>query len=116
MSDNEFGRRGNMVARRIVDKDRKPTGEVMWWFWCPGCEECHAYTLPHWKRSGTDDQPSFTPSLLVTHGKEHPGRCHLYLTDGKLKFLGDCTHALKGQTVPIPEPPKWLHDDGEVTP
>jgi hypothetical protein len=33
--------------------------------------------------------------------------CHLFLTDGRLQYLGDCTHALAGQTVPLPELPAW---------
>lgn len=28
-------------------------------------------------------------------------RCHSYVTDGRIQFLGDCTHALAGQTVPL---------------
>lgn len=30
-------------------------------------------------------------------------RCHSFVVDGQMQFLGDCTHALAGQTVPIPE-------------
>lgn len=112
MSDTEqFGKRGNMVARRILDpQTKKPTGEVHWWFWCPGCEQAHAYTVPRWTRTGTDDEPTFTPSLLCGYGPNDPRRCHLYLRDGVLDFLGDCTHDLKGQKVPLPEPPEWLCD------
>ena len=120
MSDEKLGRRGNMVARRVLKKDPASdayvdTDEVRWWFWCPGCEELHTYSTPRWTRTGTDDRPSFTPSLLVTYG-ELKKRCHLYLTEGMLGFLGDCTHELKGQNVPIPEPPEWLEGEGEVHP
>lgn len=105
----DLGRRGNMVAVRIADALNVPTGKVHWWFWCPGCEEAHAYTVPRWTRTGTDDAPTFSPSLLMRYGK-HAGAklCHLFLRDGQLRFLADCTHALAGQTVPLPEPPKWL--------
>lgn len=27
--------------------------------------------------------------------------CHSFVVDGQMQFLGDCTHALAGQTVPI---------------
>ena len=31
--------------------------------------------------------------------------CHYSTTDGRIQFLGDCTHALKGTTVDmVPEP------------
>ena len=101
-----------MVARRIVNADRSDTGEDHWWFWCPGCDELHAYTTPRWTRTGTDDAPTFSPSLLCTYGKDNNKRCHLFLRGGVLDFLGDCTHALKGQKVPLPEPPAWLVDEG----
>lgn len=114
----EFGRRGNMVARRVVKINEAtgltdPTGEVMWWFWCPGCEEAHTYTLPGWTRTGTDEKPTFAPSLLMTEREPRPSetvvrRCHLFLREGILDFLGDCTHKLAGQKVPLPEPPDWL--------
>jgi hypothetical protein len=29
--------------------------------------------------------------------------CHSFVTDGRIQFLGDCTHALAGQTVDLPE-------------
>jgi hypothetical protein len=28
-------------------------------------------------------------------------RCHLFIRSGQLQFLGDCTHELKGITVPM---------------
>jgi len=27
--------------------------------------------------------------------------CHSFITDGQIKFLGDCTHELAGQTVAL---------------
>ena len=27
--------------------------------------------------------------------------CHSFVSDGQWQFLGDCTHALAGQTVPV---------------
>jgi len=32
--------------------------------------------------------------------------CHSFIRDGKIQFLGDCTHALAGQTVDLPELPE----------
>lgn len=28
--------------------------------------------------------------------------CHTFVTDGRIQFLNDCTHALAGQTVDLP--------------
>jgi len=32
--------------------------------------------------------------------------CHTFVTDGRIQFLGDCTHALAGQTVDLPDWPR----------
>lgn len=43
-----------------------------------------------------------------TPERRYPGRamvCHSFVTDGRIQFLGDCTHALTGQTVDLPEIP-----------
>jgi hypothetical protein len=38
-----------------------------------------------------DGKPIYTP------------RCHSFVTDGRIQFLSDSTHALAGQTVDLPE-------------
>ncbi|MFD6316924.1 DUF6527 family protein [Methylorubrum thiocyanatum] len=79
-----------------------------------------------WGFNGNYDRPTFTPSVLVrtghhvpghsagpcwcTYNAEHPEEpapfactvCHSFVTDGQIQFLSDCTHALAGQTVPLP--------------
>jgi len=77
--------------------------------WCPGCERMHSiYTkeIYHgsaiWKFNGDMEKPTFTPSLLVQYNKgESPRRCHSYIRNGNWEFLNDCTHNLKGKTVPM---------------
>ena len=83
-------------------------------FWCPGCDGSHMVTVgegagPRWGYNGNPDAPTFTPSVLVTYnGRDAgvdgapPAICHSFVTDGGIQFLGDCTHALAGQTVDIP--------------
>lgn len=84
-----------------------------------------------WGYNGNPDAPTFTPSILVRGvridgGDEEIERiidnyklpeereamladkrintvCHSFVTDGQIQFLGDCTHALAGQTVPLPD-------------
>lgn len=84
---------------------------------------------PRWGYNGNPEAPTFTPSVLVQSGhyaRGHTGKCwcdynaeriakgeepsgfscsvcHSFVTDGNIQFLGDCTHALAGQTVPIPD-------------
>jgi hypothetical protein len=95
-------------------------------FWCPGCGHAHGIGIkpPNgWTFNGNPDSPTFTPSVLVqshtwtppVHSEnladwkrkpwdqEKVGTiCHSFVTDGQIQFLGDCTHALAGQTVPLP--------------
>lgn len=80
-------------------------------FWCPGCDSPHALTVegPHaWGFNGDEQRPTFTPSVLVTGGGDKR-RCHSFVRDGQIQFLGDCTHALANQTVPLPEWPADFH-------
>lgn len=98
-------------------------------FRCPGCDEPHMVTVgegsgPRWGYNGNPEAPTFTPSVLVRSGHYVPGHtgecwciwetedgeksgfgcyvCHSFVTDGRIQFLGDCTHALAGQTVDLP--------------
>ena len=94
-------------------------------FRCPGCGMPHQVRVdpafgPAWGFNGNGDAPTFTPSVLVrgtaTITDDHhaiimagrrveptPFVCHSFVTDGRIQFLGDCTHALAGQTVDLPD-------------
>lgn len=101
-------------------------------FKCPGCGETHGIkTGPGgWTFNGNGDAPTFSPSILVRNGHhaqnfapgdscwctykaQHPDEpapfecrvCHSFVTDGRIQFLTDCTHALAGQTVDLPDYP-----------
>lgn len=98
--------------------------------WCPACESMHAFALDgpnangaRWTWDGNVAAPSFAPSMHIKWGKHadpafddsrDPARlsgvCHYFLKGGQIQFLGDCTHALKGQTVPLPDLPDGLRD------
>ncbi len=83
-------------------------GESVWIF-CPGCNSYHSTIitateagLPMWTWNQNTELPTIKPSILVTWGGN--GRiCHSFVTDGKIQFLGDCSHSLKNQTVDLPE-------------
>ena len=92
-------------------------------FFCPGCDTAHAIRVgvgpgPRWGWNGNVDAPTFTPSILVTHTVPPPREpgdppdqvCHSFITDGRIRFLGDCTHALAGQTVDLPDLPAYMQD------
>jgi hypothetical protein len=100
-------------------------------FWCPGCDDAHAiHTRENgWTWNGDLDRPTFSPSVLMRATyheppvtpenleqwerepwEQHPVErvCHSFVTDGRIQFLGDCTHQLAGQTVDLPE---WPYGD-----
>jgi hypothetical protein len=69
---------------------------------CPGCGNAHGFSSKRWQFNGNMNYPTISPSLLVESGNEHgPTRCHSFVRDGKIQFLDDCTHALKGKTVDL---------------
>lgn len=76
-----------------------------WMFWCPGCECGHGFNA-RWTFNGDLTKPTIKPSLLSTFGKSSSARCHLFMEDGKLRFLKDCTHDLAGKTISM-EPHPW---------
>lgn len=82
-------------------------GQGRYFHWCPGCELMHP--LPDsWTFNGDLERPTFSPSFKQSLGTGDV--CHYILTDGLLNFCSDSTHALAGQTVPLPELPEHLRD------
>jgi hypothetical protein len=79
-------------------------------FDCPGCGRPHVVGIEDhevaWAFNGDFDAPTLSPSVLVrwTEAGE-PRCCHSFVAEGYIKFLDDCTHALKGQHVLLPDLP-----------
>ncbi len=85
------------------------------WLWCPGCQDLHMIyvaggTAP-WDWDGDTVAPTISPSILVRYPtpEPHPRNvCHSFVRAGVWEFLGDCTHALAGQHVPMSTvEPRW---------
>lgn len=110
-------------ADRLLERTVTEGGQESYWFWCPGCEIHHRFVTKAGTGEGEAGQPvwgfnadrvTFRPSLLC-NGTAKPAdlypnttahRCHLFVTQGEIQFLADCTHALAGKTVPL-EPVRW---------
>lgn len=119
-----------VVARRYVHKEKEngpDIGTTRHLYWCPGCDALHSVTIrpdrqqngASWGFQGSLECPTYEPSQLTTwehwqEGKPAKRVCHTFIRDGKIQFLNDCTHALKGQTVPLPPLPDWVLRDGDV--
>lgn len=96
------------LAHPLETSEGKPGGFIIF---CPACQQSHLFDLERWKFNGNFDSPTFTPSMLIYGNKSgkirvHEGvtyghRCHSFVTDGKIKFLSDCTHGMAGETVDL---------------
>ena len=78
-----------------VWKDGSP-GYEAYLFHCPGCGHLHAVYTKH-AHHGAKLEWSFNDKQFG--GNIPPERCHSFIREGKIQFLDDCTHHLKGQTV-----------------
>lgn len=74
---------------------------------CPACGFGHLFDK-RWTFNGNQDKPTFTPSMLTNASfteeerkKYNLFRCHSYVTDGRIRFLDDCTHEMRGKTVDL---------------
>jgi len=100
----------------------------LWEFHCHGCQCNHGFDS-RWTFDGNMEKPTFSPSLR--HGPywrmppdwdyekakaegrlendpatgRLPGAiswtCHLFVKNGQIEYLPDCTHELAGKTVPM---------------
>jgi len=97
-------------------------------FHCPGCGNSHGFKTSSWPMpeglnehmqgrfrgnnwtwNGDFEKPTVAPSLNVQReiGKNEKGeplyetKCHSFVEDGNIRFLGDCKHELVNQTIPL---------------
>lgn len=69
---------------------------------CPACK-CGHWFNDTWKFNGDTEKPTIDPSLLVT-GCDNDGKemkCHSFVKEGKIQFLSDCSHDMKGKIVEL---------------
>ena len=118
-----------VMLRDVVDGDLRYQCLM---FVCPGCiamfgdpdTGLHMLTVnteiskPSWSFDGNLDWPTVSPSILTWKGPppvegepDTRGRCHSMLEKGEFRYLGDSTHSLAGQTVPMPDLPDWVLDE-----
>jgi hypothetical protein len=87
-------------------------------FFCPGCQSMHGVwvrqpnptTGAQWTWNGSAERPTFAPSIVI-YGEPSEGRktrvmrCHSFIRDGRIQYLDDSEHGLRGQTVALPTNP-----------
>lgn len=84
---------------------------------CPACDFEHSFRVDlvghgkwengnFWSFDGNYEKPTFSPSMLSNPGgleDFHP-ICHSFLENGIWRYLGDCTHDMANQEVPMIPP------------
>ena len=117
------------MANKISNELEKGKSIIERIFDCPGCVCAHGFRTAGWPEppglsdedkkiftnkwtwNGSMDKPTLSPSLNVlnkigVNEKNEPiyeTICHSIIQEGKIQFLGDCKHELKGQTVELPD-------------
>lgn len=68
---------------------------------------------PVWGWNGDVYNPTFTPSILTRMpwgDKAQEIRNHVFVMDGKIQYLADCSHEYAGETMELPRLCDWPED------
>jgi hypothetical protein len=86
----------------IGHKLRKTQGGII--FWCPACRTGHEVKLGRngWAWNNREDFPTIAPSIYT---KVRGKNCHCIVRDGRIEYLTDSTHDLRGKSVELPDWP-----------
>lgn len=97
-----------MAKIRVVnhtDEDGKKWHHTQYMYKCLGCGYEHAFGLKpqggHHRFNMNLNNPTVSPSLLQDFNKNRI--CHSFIKGGKIIYLNDCWHKLKGKTIELPE-------------
>lgn len=92
----------NLTRRSSVLAEYGTTFGKMYIHWCPGCKCNHSIDSridgrrPNWEFNGNMECPTFSPSINY-----YDRVCHYHITNGTIIFGNDCTHELRGQSIPL---------------
>lgn len=63
---------------------------------------------PGWYWNGDKRQPTFSPSILTrTNRGEKQIRNHVFVRNGVIEYLRDCSHELAGEKILLPRLEDW---------
>ena len=102
-----------MSSENVIHRLKQETPDnPQYMFWCPGCKHCHWFKTtggaPKWTFNGDMVKPTVMDSIRTYENRKGADDkyvevtlCHSFVEDGQIRFLDDCLHDLKGQTVPL---------------
>jgi Family of unknown function (DUF6527) len=95
------------------------TGEETLYFLCPGCDNVHGVRVTVsknfpgqicWDWNRDTAKPTISPSILCD-GHDPERRCHTFVKAGRIEYLQDCFHKLRGTTIDMVELPLAYRQD-----
>ena len=87
-----------------------PNDHTMYMFWDVALDRPNAFYVrdqhPSWSWNEDYECPTVSPSIRLIHNGNQVD--HLFIRDGKIQYLNDCTHELAGKTVDMVDfPEDW---------
>lgn len=90
-------------------------GRLRAFFYMPGTGDLNL-ALPvdgfagSWDYNGDKYNPTFSPSIITEYRGENIRiilRNHVFIREGMIQYLPDCTHEYAGKTIPLPRLREW---------
>ncbi len=99
------------MKAQLIEIGEQNKETCLTWY-CPGCRRNHDVPVPPhpqaWEWNRSLEAPTLSPSVLVEYNGRDAGKdgappavCHCFIRDGRIEFLGDCSHDLAGREVPM---------------
>ena len=87
-----------------------PNDPTMYMFWDVALDRPNAFYVrdqhPSWSWNEDYECPTVSPSIRLIHTGNQVD--HLFIRDGNIQYLNDCTHELAGKTVDMVDfPEDW---------
>lgn len=80
---------------------------------CPVMIAVSGSERPVWSFNGDKERPTFSPSILTRMPWGDQGRevvNHVFIRDGKIQYLTDCSHEYAGKTLDLLRLKAWPED------
>ncbi len=91
----------------VVIQDDGDWKHILWH--CDGCNTMHAVPVkgtkgPIWDWNGSLTSPTLSPSVST---KREGLCCHIFMRNGVVEFLSDCTHDKANKQIPLIPHGEW---------